>query len=113
MAFKRNDSRTEFYNDNELYDEYFDKKNMKGFVQLSSPVYNEVTQKQKDSIRSYIHIWKTGDRYYKLAFENYGSSQYWWVIALFNGKPTESHVKPGDQILIPANYEEVIRLYGV
>ena len=32
MAFRRNDNRTEFYNDNKLYDEYFDKKNKKGFA---------------------------------------------------------------------------------
>ena len=113
MAFKRNQNRTIFYNDHDLYDEYFDKKNMKGFVQYASPEYNEVTDEEKDSIRSRIHIWKLGDRFYKLASQEYGNPKYWWIIALFNQKPTESHVKPGDQILIPLDHEEVVRLYGV
>ena len=113
MAFKRNRSREKIYNDNKLYDEFFDKKNVKGFVQLASPAYNQVSQSDKDDVRSMIYIWKTGDRFYKLAYENYGDSRYWWVIALFNSTPTESHVKPGDQILIPVDYEEVIRLFGV
>ena len=113
MAFRRNENRLKFYNDNKLYDEFFDKKNKKGFVQYNSPSYNEVTEEQKDNIQSAIRIWKTGDRFYKLAFEYYGNPQYWWVIALFNNTPTESHVKPGDQILIPVDHEEVIRVYGV
>ena len=94
MPFRRNRNRTQFYNDEKLYDEFFDKKNMKGFVQYASP-------------------WKTGDRFYKLAYDNYGNEEYWWIIALFNETPTESHVKLGDQILIPLDYELVIQLYGV
>lgn len=113
MPFRRNRNRTQFYNDEKLYDEFFDKKNMKGFVQYASPSYNEVTQEQKDQIRSLLHTWKTGDRFYKLAYDNYGNAEYWWVIALFNETPTESHVKLGDQILIPLDYELVIQLYGV
>jgi nucleoid-associated protein YgaU len=42
-----------------------------------------------------------GDKYYKLADAFYGDSRDWWVIAKFNQKPTESHVKIGDIILIP------------
>ena len=48
-----------------------------------------------------------------MTFEYYNNPKYWWVIALFNGTPTESHVKPGDQILIPVDHEEIIRVYGV
>jgi len=113
MTFKRNENRTIIFNDYSLYDEYFEKKNLKGFRQYDSPRYNEVTEEAKENIRSRIHIWKMGDRLYKLAAEFYGDPTYWWVIALFNGTPTESHVKPGDEILIPLDYEAVIRLYGV
>ena len=113
MAYKRDRSRRKFFNDQKLYDEFFDKKNLKGFVQYASPNYREVTQEQKDGIPVHSFTWKTGDRFYKLAFEFYGKAEYWWVIALFNNTPTESHVKRGDIILVPLDYEAVIRLYGV
>jgi hypothetical protein len=113
LAYRRNRGRTVFLNDNKLYEEYFDKKNMRGFRQYTSAEYNEVSQAQKDDVSSQIHIWKAGDRFYKLAFEYYGKSEYWWIIALFNNTPTESHVSRGDDILIPLDYERVIRLYGV
>jgi len=48
-----------------------------------------------------FHIWKVGDRFSKLAAEEYGDPTLWWVIAYINKKPTEGHVKPGDQIIIP------------
>ena len=52
-------------------------------------------------IQIFTHVWTMGDKYYKLADAFYGDSRDWWVIAKFNQKPTESHVKIGDIILIP------------
>jgi nucleoid-associated protein YgaU len=54
------------------------------------------------------YVWSMGDRYYKLAYRFYGDSKDWWVIAKFNQKPTESHVKIGDIILIPKPLNLVI-----
>ena len=48
-----------------------------------------------------FHIWKAGDRFFKLAAREYGDPTLWWVIAYINRAPTEGHVKPGDQIIIP------------
>lgn len=54
------------------------------------------------------HMWKVGDRFYKLAHEHYGDSQYWWVIAWYNKTPTEGHVKLGDELKIPKPLSRVI-----
>ena len=59
------------------------------------------------------HIWKLGDRYYKLAHQYYGDSKYWWVIAQFNKKPTEQHVENGDLIKIPLPLRGVLEAYGL
>jgi uncharacterized membrane protein YfhO len=59
------------------------------------------------------HIWGLGDRYYKLAHFYYGDSQYWWVIAWFNKKPTEQHVKLGDTIKVPLPLQSVLTSYGL
>ena len=57
------------------------------------------------------HVWKAGDCYYKLANQYYGDAQYWWVIALFNQKPTEADVDLGDLIEIPLPLEAILRVY--
>ena len=31
----------------------------------------------------------------------YGDAEYWWLIAWYNNKPTESHFKLGDVVYIP------------
>ena len=49
-----------------------------------------------------------GDRYFKLAYEYYGDSKLWWVIAWYNQKPSEADVKNGDTIFIPLPLDKVL-----
>ncbi len=58
-------------------------------------------------------MWRLGDRYWKLASENYGNAKYWWVIAWFNKKPTEQHVKLGETVLVPLFLDEVLTVIGL
>jgi nucleoid-associated protein YgaU len=64
-------------------------------------------------LQSIPHIWKVGDRFFKLAHHHYGDASKWWLIALFNQKPTEAHVKMGDIIFIPAPLESAMALLRV
>jgi hypothetical protein len=57
------------------------------------------------------HIWKTGDRYYKIASKYYGRPELWWVIAHFNQKPTEAQVGIGEIIYIPLPLEKILLYY--
>jgi len=59
-----------------------------------------------------IHVWGMGDRYYKLADRYYGDPTYWWIIAWFNKKPTESHINVGDFIRVPLPLGEVLATLG-
>lgn len=47
------------------------------------------------------HVWKQGDRYYKLAQQYYGDTKLWWLIAWYNMAPTDSHLKIGQIVKIP------------
>tara|TARA_R100001163_G_C5036056_1_gene175202 strand:- start:46 stop:387 length:342 start_codon:yes stop_codon:yes gene_type:complete len=58
------------------------------------------------------HMWKYGDRYYNLANKHYGDTRYWWVIAWWNGLPTEADIYPGDVIQIPVDLETTLRILG-
>jgi|TARA_Y100000034_G_scaffold89415_1_gene107579 nucleoid-associated protein YgaU len=59
------------------------------------------------------HIWKEGDRFFKLAHQYYGDATMWWVIAWFNRTPTESHVGLNDTIYIPQPLDLILDYYNV
>ena len=59
------------------------------------------------------HIWKYGDRFYNLANKYYNNPELWWIIAWYNGSPTEAHLKKGDVIEIPVNLENIATVLGV
>jgi|TARA_R110000824_G_scaffold23611_2_gene84371 nucleoid-associated protein YgaU len=64
-------------------------------------------------LNNVMHIWTTGDRLSKLAEKYYGDPTMWWVIAWYNGKPTEGHLSVGDTIYIPTPLERVYGLLGM
>jgi hypothetical protein len=47
------------------------------------------------------HTWRVTDKLFKLSNEYYGTIEYWWVIGLVNGKPTDAHCSVGDVLYIP------------
>ena len=47
------------------------------------------------------HYWSAGDKYFKLSYKYYGNRSDWWVIARFNGKPTDADLSIGDRLVIP------------
>jgi len=63
-----------------------------------------------ESIETVNHVWKYGDMYWRLANTFYGDSTYWWVIASFNKRPTESHNKIGDTLKIPINLADALQV---
>lgn len=55
------------------------------------------------------HIWSHGDKLYKLAYQYFGDRDLFWIIGLFNNKPTDSHFRYGDIVYIPNDYIRFIR----
>lgn len=107
----RYDKRSIFFNQEPLYEHLFEDRHQRGIRHYDTAVFRYPTQKELSRITKKPHVWKVGDRFYKLAAENYGNSKYWWVIAMFNQTPTESHVSPGTQIYIPLPLENVLRVF--
>jgi len=70
------------------------------------------TVSERAKLITNTHIWKYGDRYYKLAHQYYGDSTLWWIIAWYNAKPTEVDISIGDVIRIPLNVEKALRVLG-
>ena len=84
-----------------MYREQRKARGLRAISHYGSPNMSYPTQKQMRKIGTTKHVWKLGDRYYKLAHKYYGQTKLWWVIAWFNKAPTESHLTPGQVIYIP------------
>ena len=106
----RNNSRTEFFNSSLEYSHLFKKRKVKGVVQYGTPTLKNIPETAYEYLSFVEHIWKTGDRLSKLADKYYNEVNYWWIIALFNEKPTEFHFQPGELVLIPLPLTKVLSL---
>ncbi len=107
----RFDDRKVFKNSNELYERVFDERDVKFIRHYGSPKTKYPSPAQMREVQRVQHIWRVGDRYYKLAAQYYGSPTYWWVIAQFNKRPTEADVTVGDLIYIPLPLETILGIY--
>jgi len=87
--------------DQKRYKELLDKRGVRKIKHFATPKMNHPTAQQREEFTKHVHIWKDGDRFYKLAHKHYGDARYWWVIAWWNLRPTESHVEIGEGIRIP------------
>lgn len=101
-------------NDTEFY-EFLRKKRGDATVlkHMATVTMQHPSAIERAGIRSTSHIWKYGDRFYKLAHKYYNNAEYWWIIAWYNGVPTEADVRNGDPLVIPLNIEDVLVALGV
>jgi|TARA_Y100001938_G_C8001958_1_gene385188 hypothetical protein len=100
-------SKTEIgTNSSTQYDNLFKERDVKFIRQYFTPKLKHLDAKEMKNINGISHLWKVGDRYYKLAQQYYNDSSLWWVIAWFNRAPTEAHLKIGDTIVIPTPLDE-------
>ena len=106
----RNTNRRVFRNRNRKCLDIFKRKKRIGLLQWTTPFNRRISPSNKAAIFEISHIWKTGDRYYKLAEQYYGNPEYWWVIARYNQKPTESHLRKGDIIVIPTPLAKLLEI---
>tara|TARA_R110002020_G_scaffold245654_2_gene459366 strand:+ start:766 stop:1101 length:336 start_codon:yes stop_codon:yes gene_type:complete len=100
-------------NDSDFYSPLAQKRGLKSIQQMNTVVLKNPQIFERIGLATDTHIWKYGDRFYKLAHTYYDDPQLWWIIAWYNGYPTEANVKIGDTLDIPLNLEEIIKVLGV
>lgn len=113
MPTSRYDNRKIATNDNELYEDFFIKRNINFIKQYRTGTLRHPTVEDVLTLETVGHIWKVGDRFYKLAQQHYDDPRLWWVIAWFNQAPTEHHLKLGDSLQIPFPLERVFGILEV
>ena len=95
-----------------IYQEIIDNRNIRQVIQYTSPAFPPLTPARRMSVQYDSHVWKRGDRFYKLAYQYYGDPELWYLIAWFNQSPTESHVNIGDTIMVPVSSERVLTYFN-
>ena len=80
--------------------------------QFNTPRFRHPSITEISNFNTVKHLWTTGDRLFKLAYEYYDDPEFWWVIALYNQKPTEFHYKLGDTVYVPVPIETVLFYIG-
>lgn len=108
VKMSRYNSRRKAVNDSEMYEQLFEDRGVKKVVQYSTPRFKNPSREQLERVKTFDHVWTSGDKFWRLAAQNYGDPKLWWVLATFNKKPTEGHLTPGDVIKIPVDLAVVL-----
>ena len=111
MASRRYDNRYVFVNSSPIYAEQLTNRNIRKVNQFNTPEFKNIEASDIMSLTTRTHVWKMGDKFYKLAFKAYASPRLWWIIPWFNQKPLESDFKPGDVVEIPFPLSSVLDLF--
>ena len=106
----RNEKRDILLNQHELYKKKLKDRGIKSFRHYSKMKFSQISPADMKNLTIMDHIFKTGDSLSKLAYQYYGNSRYWWVLAVFNKKPIDNLIKLGDIIHIPMPLEEIYYL---
>jgi hypothetical protein len=101
-----------FTNARQAYKRYLKSRGIKLINQYDTPKFRFPKEEDLANFSSIKHVWGPGDRYFKLASQYYGDPELWWVIAFYNQKPTEFHIKLGDVVYIPKPLETVLFYIG-
>ena len=95
---------------NSQYRNYLQNRGVNNITFYGRMTLNSLDCSDKSFLSERIHIFKTGDRLYKLSHQYYGDPIYWWVIAWYNHTPTDFHCSLGDELFIPFPLEDAIYL---
>ena len=85
-------------------------RDLKAVNQFETPILKNPGPTERSRLQKTTHVWKYGDRFYKLAYQYYGNEKFWWVIAWYNSIPTEATLPIGTQLYIPLNLEEALKV---
>lgn len=99
-------------NNSEFYKFLRKKRGVKNLRHYDTPVIYNPSTADRVSTSTVSHVWKYGDRYYNLSAQHYGTTKYWWIIAWWNGRPTEADVQNGTVLQIPTNLQEALTILG-
>lgn len=111
MSIKRYNKRDTRNNSSELITQILEEKNIIFLKHYISPNFRFPTYQENLKIKTKKEVWKLGDRLSKYSEKYYKNPELWWVIGMYNKKPTDAHFKIGDIFYIPLNLDFLFEEY--
>jgi len=108
----RNIDRRIVYNDSEAVAIMLARRGKESVEHYGKIDINPIFLEDRAALNTKKHVFTIGDRLFKLAYKEYGDSQYWYLLAWWNKKPTDFHCKVGDVIYIPFPLQDVLYLWN-
>lgn len=109
MTIKRYKNRKINYNNSELISKILELKNIDSIRHYISPQFKIPTYLDRIKIKTIGSVWKRGDKLSKYAEKYYNDPKLWWVIAMYNNKPTDAHFTIGDVFYIPTDLNNLFQ----
>jgi hypothetical protein len=112
MAYSRYTKIPIFLNATEGYrDALFAQRGVTQIQQYASRPINYPSLFGASALAGDPQVWGATDKLYNIAYEQYGTPQYWWIIAWFNQKASEADFKVGDIYYVPRPLERVLEYF--
>lgn len=95
------------------YDKIISKrdKNLKSLtIHTTTNITDPEVLANNASIYERTELWTAGLKMWKLAADHYGDGRLYWIIGLYNSKPTDAHWSPGDTVYIPHPVELAMKV---
>ena len=106
---KWNDFSFKIENDDDVYRDFLNRTGAQKITHYALTMFGDpALESFLKNIEVEQHMYSLGDTLSKIAYRYYGDPSAWWVLAWFNGKPTDFHCSIGDTINVPTPLEEVI-----
>ena len=99
---------TTIKNDLDFYSKQISARNKKSISMFRPRPLGELKERLLQTINTNKEVWSEGTNLYKLAYNYYGDQDLWWVIGMFNNKPTDAHWQVGDEVLIPTPVSKIL-----
>lgn len=112
MTQSRYAHRQLFMNTDKGYQkEFFVPRDVNQILQYRTGRISYPTNAQMEGMEMQSKVWGATSTLHKVAYDAYGSPEYWWVIGWFNKKPTEAHFSVGDVYYIPRPLEKALSFF--
>jgi len=99
-------------NEEEIYEEFFEERGVNKILHYRSPRWPPLDAKARQQFTSIKHVWKLGDKWWKLSSQYYGDPKLWWVLAWYNQSPTEANLKKGQIVYVPQPISSVLSFFN-
>jgi len=109
MTYSRYSGRRIFKNNDRNYrNVFFENRGIKETYQYSTPRFSYPSNEYMSTLTNVPRIWTAVDKLYNISDEFYDSPDYWWIIAWYNKKASESEFEVGEVYYVPLPLDDVL-----